>query len=515
MNPRLFTAGIFLCLVILCSGSILQTWAGGPNGWGADDAFISYRYARNLATGRGLVFNPGERVEGYTNFLYVLLMTPAFWVTNNDGAFFFSVLLNLLLTVAALLLFVAHLRQRLGESYALGGALLFALCLPIWVGVAWGLETALVLAVSLAVWVAVEQVASEPAPRRVFLLCLALVLALLARADGFIIVGVALFYLALKRRFHALATSTAVVTVAMAVYELWRYAYYGNLLPNTFYAKVAGPLGFRFAHAYQQLSKIFTLEGLLPPLVVILFTVGEESRKILRGESSLAKSARFDLIFPFVWLAYWFYIGGDLYEDRFLLILYALGIFTLLRFLAGNVRGNTLAYVVVVLAMMEVVPHLSSDYRCQYNFHRYDGWILTGKFLGTNLPGKVLATGALGKICFFSDLKTQDMLGLTDPVLAHRPVAALGFSPGHMKFDPDYTLSRKPDLIADGARPTLDLFYDLTREKYEKAGYQIRYLIDTKGNPSGQHILDVKGLDYAAMQQLVAQGYDFAVLARK
>jgi tetratricopeptide (TPR) repeat protein len=33
-----------------------------------DDAFISFRYARNL----GLVFNPGERVEGYTNLLWVL-----------------------------------------------------------------------------------------------------------------------------------------------------------------------------------------------------------------------------------------------------------------------------------------------------------------------------------------------------------------------------------------------------------------------------------------------------------
>ncbi|MEI7887528.1 MAG: hypothetical protein WCJ04_09060, partial [Actinomycetes bacterium] len=38
-----------------------------------DDAFITYRYARNLARGNGLVFNPGERVEGYTNFLWTLM----------------------------------------------------------------------------------------------------------------------------------------------------------------------------------------------------------------------------------------------------------------------------------------------------------------------------------------------------------------------------------------------------------------------------------------------------------
>lgn len=39
-----------------------------------DDAFISFRYAANLIAGHGLVFNPGERVEGYTNFLWTALM---------------------------------------------------------------------------------------------------------------------------------------------------------------------------------------------------------------------------------------------------------------------------------------------------------------------------------------------------------------------------------------------------------------------------------------------------------
>ena len=39
-----------------------------------DDAFISFRYAANLVAGHGLVWNPGERVEGYSNFLWTLLM---------------------------------------------------------------------------------------------------------------------------------------------------------------------------------------------------------------------------------------------------------------------------------------------------------------------------------------------------------------------------------------------------------------------------------------------------------
>ncbi|MEK9148506.1 MAG: hypothetical protein AAB267_00510, partial [Candidatus Desantisbacteria bacterium] len=39
-----------------------------------DDAFTSFRYAQNLVDGHGLVYNPGERVEGYTNFLWTLII---------------------------------------------------------------------------------------------------------------------------------------------------------------------------------------------------------------------------------------------------------------------------------------------------------------------------------------------------------------------------------------------------------------------------------------------------------
>ena len=42
--------------------------------WLSDDAFISFRYARNLHDGLGLVFNAGEYVEGYTNLLWTLAM---------------------------------------------------------------------------------------------------------------------------------------------------------------------------------------------------------------------------------------------------------------------------------------------------------------------------------------------------------------------------------------------------------------------------------------------------------
>jgi hypothetical protein len=50
---------------------IIGVWGGIPwlrTVWLSDDAFMSFRYALNLLAGHGLVYNPGECVEGHANF---------------------------------------------------------------------------------------------------------------------------------------------------------------------------------------------------------------------------------------------------------------------------------------------------------------------------------------------------------------------------------------------------------------------------------------------------------------
>ena len=58
-------------LAALCVFALIWAW---QLRWLSDDAFISFRYARNWVDGHGLVFNHGERVEGYTNFLWVAML---------------------------------------------------------------------------------------------------------------------------------------------------------------------------------------------------------------------------------------------------------------------------------------------------------------------------------------------------------------------------------------------------------------------------------------------------------
>ena len=53
--------------------------------WELDDAYISYRYALNFVQGHGLVYNPGEPVEGYTNFLWTIFIAagmPLSWIPS-------------------------------------------------------------------------------------------------------------------------------------------------------------------------------------------------------------------------------------------------------------------------------------------------------------------------------------------------------------------------------------------------------------------------------------------------
>jgi hypothetical protein len=81
--------------ILLLAGCLLQFVAGysdpdlSGHAWGCDDAYISYRYALNLASGQGLVFNSGERVEGFSNLLYVLLLTPVAALGKADPKGYF------------------------------------------------------------------------------------------------------------------------------------------------------------------------------------------------------------------------------------------------------------------------------------------------------------------------------------------------------------------------------------------------------------------------------------------
>ena len=196
-----------------------------------DDAYISYRYVLNLVDAHQLVFNLGERVEGATNLLWILILAIATVLTGLKPAML-AVALSLLLYGYAVGC-VAHLGKQLTGSLAAGicaSATVF-LNADVFLTATNGLESALYMAL-LA-----EAFACLAAGRG---LALGVVLGLLfaTRPEGAAI-GIALIGMqALIRglRPTALRSGTPWLAIVAAV-TLARLVYFGSWIPNSVVAK--------------------------------------------------------------------------------------------------------------------------------------------------------------------------------------------------------------------------------------------------------------------------------------
>jgi hypothetical protein len=237
--------GAILLISVLASVRYLFYWQ--LERW--DDAYITFRFAQHLAAGEGLIWNlGGERVEGYSSLLHVLLLTLPTAVGISPWV---SSLLvgtaGVAVTAAAL---VHVLRRTVGGLHA-AGALAVGLYLfdeATAVHAMSGLETQLFVALLACKHAASLAFAVAPALRAGLALAGASFLAVLARPEAVLYVGTTygvlwmqvLFARADRHgRWRALAASTALLLVAGAGYAAWKVAYFGYLLPNPFYVKSA------------------------------------------------------------------------------------------------------------------------------------------------------------------------------------------------------------------------------------------------------------------------------------
>ena len=275
--PR-FALHVFVYLPWL----VLLGWMVALSWWLTDDAFISFRYARNLLDGHGLVFNPGERVEGYTNFLWTLELAGIwglFGVRPEHSAPWLSVLFTVG-TLAAVLYQIARmpfLRRRGLVAWMSMGLLCGSATFAVWTS-AGGLETrqftffivaaVVLLSVHRGSWLGLLSASFS------------LGLASLTRPEGLLIVGCYIGWFVLQsmadaskpyirgsegwpsarvadalvwmlkrvdwRGFTCLVLPFALIVCA---HFLFRWLYYSEFLPNTYYAKFVRPwwdMGLRY-----------------------------------------------------------------------------------------------------------------------------------------------------------------------------------------------------------------------------------------------------------------------------
>ena len=306
-------AVLALCLVPWVA---LLAWHTSLSWFLTDDAFISFRYVRNLLEGHGLVFNPGEYVEGYTNFLWVLELAALwglFGVRPEQAAPWLSVAYTAA-TLAVVLWWAARapglLRRKLVAWMAVG-LLCSSATFATWTS-GGGLETRqftffVVLATACLLLHGQDG-------RGLAAASLALGAAALTRPEGPLIAACCFgwYTVAVKacgqhwNRRH-LACLVAPFAMLVAAHFLFRYAYYGEWLPNTYYAKHVRPwyeAGFRYLWAAILATGLY----LLLPLALAALRHSWRSRRDL--------AYALPLLCVTAHMAYILRIGGDHFEFR-------------------------------------------------------------------------------------------------------------------------------------------------------------------------------------------------------
>jgi hypothetical protein len=407
-----------------------------------DDAYISFHYARNLVEGAGLVLNPAERVEGYSNLLWVLLLAAG--MKCGVAPETLSRLVGLGAGLA-LLEVTRRLALRLLPDEPLSrwlALLSVSMLAASRTAAAWctgGLETRLyTLFVVSGVLLMGQELArgSGAFPWS----ALVLGLAILTRTDGFVLVGIlgaGLLVIRLGRigRHGLLFFGILVLTVGAQL--AFRRAYYGEWLANTYYAKVPG-LALRSGFRYLALAAGSYGLYLSVPLAVL--TLERPSPR--RALPWLACAVLFGH------LVYVASVGGDHFEFRFVDVVWPLaaalavaGASRLPRLLPvrpGTALATGLIGVVLVWNLAPAYRGFTSTeatFSVEVESSLCIAWSEVGRYFRDHAaPDEVIALRPAGVIPYVSRLRILDMEGLTDKVVARRPPGPGWETPGWGKI---------------------------------------------------------------------------------
>lgn len=428
--------------------------------WLCDDAFISFRYAKNLVDGHGLVFNPGERVEGYTNFLWTVLMAGFVRLGIHPGQ---AAIVLGIASYAGCVLLAAHLARALSPRrspavVSVAAILLAASPLMANFGTS-GLETGFgAMLVLLSLDRAVHR-----SPLQAGLAGIAAVMTRPDHAIFYVALGAALL---IDRPTRRSALRYAIPFFALYLpYFAIRWAYYGDFLPNTFYAKSGGDSYFSQGILYVLLCTLGGgLLGLLPLILPGLYHL---RRHLV---------VRFALLAIPIYLVYIMKIGGDFMYGRLIIpvvpILAVLAEAGARRLVAFRRTPWAIAASVFLLLPLLPVPLFGAaekqwnlaDERTFYPVTSFSPVKVDSPFFqwsdrliaafGTGPGTPMLSTGCVGIVGYRTMAPLIDIFGLTDRHVAHSPIAGRT-RPGHEKrAATSYLLERGVQLADVEAYPS-------------------------------------------------------------
>lgn len=439
----------------------------GAIGWASyerftcDDAFISFHYARSLVRGTGLTWF-GERVEGYTNFLWVLWVAlglkigapPIAW---SHGGSLAALGASLLLTYR-----VALARGATGVVALSAVAVLATNATYLSFGTS-GLETMLQSALVCAAWLAAETAMASMSIAALATLSVLGALALMTRLDSAVLL-VPLFAAPIvkmvrdgERRPAPGAALLLPGPLLVLAWLVWKLAYYGDVLPNTFHAKTAMSAA-TLTNGARFVGEFFRWYGLWPWLL---------SGLALAAWRRTLGRVWVPLVAVFAWVSYVVAVGGDFMEFRFFVPVLPLLSVLLVETVATEaerlprpaLRAPLVPLAVLSLSAVRGAPFPGTadatidPIKGLATFYGKvpDGdWERLARPLRAVLSGSgaTLACNGAGAIPYYSELPTIDQLGLTDEWVAQNGVRPGFARPGHQRFAPlSYLRKRGVSLV--------------------------------------------------------------------
>ncbi|MFT7485834.1 MAG: arabinofuranosyltransferase [Candidatus Paceibacteria bacterium] len=422
-----------------------------------DDAFISFRYTQNWVAGHGLRYNLGSEmpVEGYSNFLWVLMMAPfEAWGMSLGGA---SRLLSGLSGLILCFCVTRHARRRfdLDNVGTLACGLFFASlpCTALWA--TGGLAT---MPAALLTFCMYERLLGDPEAPRGRAAGIFGALAVLMRADGFLWAAMILFGAGLawfwsrrdQRLLREALWCTGIIVLVSAGHFLWRHSYYGEWLPNTARVK-AGFSTFRLERGWAYLAQWWlTMPALFVVLVLSIWRIPNALRAPLVVSLTVALGAQ----------AYALWIGGDFMP--FGRLMFAAVPFIALLFaalwsrLSQDKSGTSPAALglgaLLILSNLlgcfgvSLVPdsvrsrfhfRLSNTWQSEMDMRssmieRTQSWELLGRALALfTQPQDSIVLSGIGAIGYHSRLQIHDLYGLVSPEVLKDTQPLKKASPGH------------------------------------------------------------------------------------
>ncbi len=334
--------------------------------WVIDDAYITFRVLDNFVGGFGLRWNVDERVQVFTNPLWLFVHVPFYWFSRN--VFLITIGISAVCTLATVLLL---LRVLPGTWLT---RMVFVL-LPLWRSrifceqMITGLETPLVMLLLVWFWHSFFT-RPENYTRLFFIASLAMV----NRLDAVVILLPALVYVA-TRWLLAWMEAPSMAKLARGLLSFWPIAcwllfallYYGFVLPNTYYAKMNTGLGDAdyhwFGHCY-----LFDQFASYDPFSYLLIWAAMIYAAILAGVVATWPWHRRTLglwqggallaaMGALMHLSYVESVGGDFVPGRFVMPVFMVSVL-LLYGAAQGLRRTGLLAAIAALGMVSFMPRL-------------------------------------------------------------------------------------------------------------------------------------------------------------